>query len=285
MPLLSFILLLNLVLPANTIARGNHDERKPWSSNEITSDTNKIDTKLTKQFLDQDKVTFLIKLKDQVDTHQVAMDATEKAKEQKQTTASTNIQVRSAIVSSLRNKAMETQAELMDFLEQSKLEGNVINIQSFYIVNAIAVTATKDVMEKIAKYSEVEKVLPNETRQLFTPITPKGISSNVTTSTVEWGVERVGAPQLWDMGIDGSGIVVASIDTGVQWDHPALKEKYRGYNQVQPNQPDHILNWFDAIDGEEAPYDDLKHGTHTVGTILGSESDGSNQIGVAPGAK
>jgi bacillopeptidase F len=285
MSLLSFILLLNLVLPTNSIARGNHDERKPMSAIDITSETNKIDSKVAKQFQNKDKVTFLLKLKDQVDTQQVAMVAAEKAKKQKQTTANTKLQVRSAIVSSLRNKATETQSELMDFLKQSKLEGNVNNIQSFYIVNAIAVTATEDVMKKLAKYPEVAKVLPNETRQLFKPIPSKGISSNGTASTVEWGVERVGAPQVWDMGIDGSGIVVASIDTGVQWDHPALKEKYRGYNSMQPNQPDHQVNWFDAIDGEEAPYDDLKHGTHTVGTILGSEPDGSNQIGVAPGAK
>ena len=38
------------------------------------------------------------------------------------------------------------------------------------------------------------------------------------------------APEAWALGIDGSGTVVASLDTGVQWDHPALKEKYRGYN-------------------------------------------------------
>ena len=49
-------------------------------------------------------------------------------------------------------------------------------------------------------------------------------------ANIEWNIERVNAPQAWDMGIDGSGTVVASIDTGVQWDHPALKEKYRGYN-------------------------------------------------------
>ncbi|MCM3704646.1 MULTISPECIES: S8 family serine peptidase [Cytobacillus] len=283
--LLSFILLLNLALPTNTKAGVKYEERLPRSAFDITSETNKINSKVTKQFQEQDKVTFLIKLKDQVDTNKVAMIEAEKANKQKQTPAAATLHVRSAIVSSLRNKATETQAEIMNFLEQSKSEGNVNNFQSFYIVNAIAVTATENVMEKLAKYPEVAKVLPNETRQLFAPITPKVIPSNKTASTVEWGVKRVGAPQVWDMGIDGSGIVVASIDTGVQWDHPALKEKYRGYNSMQPSQPEHQVNWFDAIDGEEAPYDDLKHGTHTVGTILGSESDGSNQIGVAPAAK
>ncbi len=35
-------------------------------------------------------------------------------------------------------------------------------MESFYIVNGIAVTATKDVMEKAASFPEVEKVLPNQ---------------------------------------------------------------------------------------------------------------------------
>lgn len=41
--------------------------------------------------------------------------------------------------------------------------------------------------------------------------------------------------------IDGSGIVVVNIDTGVQWDHPALKEKYRGYNPSNSTLVDHSL--------------------------------------------
>ncbi|PAE31270.1 S8 family serine peptidase, partial [Bacillus sp. 7884-1] len=44
-------------------------------------------------------------------------------------------------------------------------------------------------------------------------------------------------------------------------------------------------NWYDAINGQATPYDDLGHGTHTVGTMVGSEPNGTNQIGVAPGAK
>ena len=80
------------------------------------------------------------------------------------------------------------------------------------------------------------------------------------------------------MGIDGSGTVVASIDTGVQWDHPALKEKYRGYNPANPNSPTHEFNWFDATAGRAAAYDDQGHGTHVTGTMVGSEPNGANRI-------
>lgn len=45
------------------------------------------------------------------------------------------------------------------------------------------------------------------------------------------------------------------------------------------------MNWYDAVAKKDAPYDDLEHGTHVTGTMTGSEPDGSNQIGVAPGAK
>ena len=94
----------------------------------------------------------------------------------------------------------------------------------------MAVTATKEVAEKVATFAEVEKVLPNETRELFATKTKNAVTPESEIANVEWNVERVNAPQVWDMGIDGSGTVVASIDTGVQWNHPALKEKYRGYN-------------------------------------------------------
>ena len=103
-------------------------------------------------------------------------------------------------------------------------------------------------------------------------------------ANIEWNIERVNAPQAWDMGIDGSGTVVASIDTGVQWDHPALKEKYRGYN-ASTGQVNHDYNWFDATAGRTTPYDDQGHGTHVTGTMVGSEPNGTNKIGVAPGAK
>ena len=103
-------------------------------------------------------------------------------------------------------------------------------------------------------------------------------------AAVEWNIAKVRAPDVWNqLGVTGQGVVVASLDTGVYYPHPALQRKYRGYNN---GNPDHNYNWFDATGTyPSSPNDGHGHGTHTMGTMVGSEVDGSNQIGVAPGAQ
>lgn len=250
----------------------------------------KISKRLESQFDKEKHVTFLIKFKEQADTKQAAAKATQLAKKQKQSAAQTRLMKRSAVVSELRATALETQREVKSLLNKRKKSGDVKEFESFYIVNAMAITGTKEVMEELAKLPEVDKLLPNETRKLGPATTQKG-SKNThkegkgNTTSIEWNIDRVGAPAVWNLGIDGTGTVVANIDTGVQWDHPALKEQYQGYNPNDPNNPNHDFSWFDAVSGRTVPYDDNGHGTHTIGTMVGAEPDGSNQIGVAPGAK
>jgi hypothetical protein len=48
---------------------------------------------------------------------------------------------------------------------------------------------------------------------------------------VEWGIEKINAPAVWALGYTGQGITVAGADTGYEWDHPAIKPHYRGYEQ------------------------------------------------------
>ncbi|WP_458737885.1 S8 family serine peptidase [Bacillus pumilus] len=247
----------------------------------------KISSRLMKQFQQDDQVTFLIKMKEQTNTQKVAKEAVSEAKKQKLTAAKTQYTKRSAVVSELRATSEKTQEALLTYLQKEHKKKQVKEIHSYYIVNGLAVTGTKEVMEKVAAFPEVDQVLPNETRQIHRPVDLKTKQKKQMKAVdgVEWNISQVHAPEAWALGYDGTGTVVASIDTGVEWDHPALKEKYRGFDPAHPNKPTHEFNWYDATTGSEAPYDDLEHGTHVTGTMVGSEPDGKNQIGVAPGAK
>ncbi|HEX6923215.1 MAG TPA: S8 family serine peptidase, partial [Bacillales bacterium] len=258
----------------------------------------KISNDLTEKFTKQDQVTFLLKFKEQVNTKKIAAKAVNTAQNNNLSAAKTELKKRTAVVSALRAKSLDTQASVKQFLRKQKKAGKVKSFESFYIVNAMAVTGTKEVAEELAQFGEIEKILPNRTRHLIktnhskTKGTKKKASNKAqpkatTSDDDEIGpnIEHIGAPQAWGVGIDGSGVVIASLDSGVQWDHPALKRKYRGYDPENPDQPNNEFNWFDAVAGQDAPYDDLGHGTHTVGTMVGSEPDGTNKIGVAPGAQ
>lgn len=303
----SALIALSLISPNIAGAKTNdlYQSFSDSSQNAIVV-KNKVSSRLLEDFKDDEKLTFLIKFKEKASVGKIATEARKNAEKNKLSAQQTKFVQRSAVVSDLKATSLESQESVKQYLEKEVDKGNAKDIESYFIVNGIAVTATKEVAEKVATFDEVEKVLPNETRQLYTTKTSteevsktKSVATKTTTdkksksaseekaktSSIEWNVERVKAPEAWELGIDGTGTVVASIDTGVQWDHPALKQKYRGYN-ASTGQVSNDFNWFDATSaGRATPYDDIGHGTHVTGTMVGSEPNGSNQIGVAPGAK
>lgn len=282
----TFLLTISsFVAPAGNYGKAYASENIMNSYNQESKEVivNKISPELKKEFSNKSQTTFLVKFKDQVDTVKVAKEA--KAKNKQLSNVKKELVVRSSIVSDLRIKADSSQRNLKKYLEKEKNNGNVKDIKSFYIVNGMAVTATEAVMRNIADMPEVESIRPNGTTKLIEPAKTTEVKVQAA-SNVEWNLEKIGVPDVWGLGIDGTGIVVGSIDSGVQWDHPALKTKYRGYNPANPDNPNNEFNWFDATEKNgSVPYDDVGHGTHTVGTMVGSEPNGTNKIGVAPGAK
>ncbi|ALC90580.1 hypothetical protein AM500_12875 [Bacillus sp. FJAT-18017] len=274
----AIIMVISTFLPpaaSATNGGGSSDQTVP------TSSANKIDSKVYEQLEKTDEVSFIVTLRDQVDTATVAKEAKKKANGKSATAQQKKHIVRSEVLTELKANAHQKQGKVLDVLGQEKQKGKVKKFKSYYIINAVSFTGTKEVVEKIASMNEVEKIYVDEIRQLGPEV---DASQAEADANIEWNVSQVGAPDAWKLGIDGTGTVVASIDSGVQWDHPALKEKYRGYNAADGT-VDHQYSFFDAVSGQTAGYDDNGHGTHVTGTMVGSEPNGKNQIGVAPGAK
>ncbi|MFN0107552.1 MAG: S8 family serine peptidase [Blastocatellia bacterium] len=187
-------------------------------------------------------------------------------------------------------KAEATQAPIVEQLKFSKK-----TFRQFYIVNAILVTGGRDVVELLASRSDVARIEGNPRIQnnLTPQVTQEELEAAIRAvnapEAIELGVNSIRAPEVWAAGFTGQGIVVGGADTGIRWDHNALKNKYRGWNGTTA---DHNFNWHDSVHSgggscgpnTTAPCDDNGHGTHTVGTTIGDDG-GTNQIGVAPGAK
>ena len=195
---------------------------------------------------------------------------------------------------------------LTDFARKSQaplwswLDAQDVVYRPFYIVNAVEVYGDAALIDALRQRPEVARLAANprvhvpEPEELPVDESPTLTLRSSTNVTTTYGVSFTKAPEVWAMGYTGLGVVVASQDTGVQWDHPALKAKYRGWNPDSAT-VSHQYNWFDAWGSAgrrnceldpQIPCDDNGHGTHTVGTILGSEETRSNLIvGMAPDAQ
>ena len=114
--------------------------------------------------------------------------------------------------------------------------------------------------------------LDHEVRALGTVTTNRTITSTArfqNAQNVPYGIDMVHAPQVWSVG-KGAGIKVGIIDTGMDYKHPDLVDRYKG--------------GYDFVSSDEDPMDENGHGTHVAGTI-GASDNGMGVVGVAPKAE
>src|SRR5262245_32671725 len=175
------------------------------------------------------------------------------------------------VLDSLRSTAQATQRPLLDLLE-----ARGVAHRAFWVANMIWVRGGASLVDELADREDALHTYSNPPLRLSVPVARKAAEAPQSPDTIDWCVADVRAPQVWALGYTGQGIVVGGQDTGYQWDHPALKNKYRGWNG---SAADHNYNWHDSIHsdggvcGPDSPFpcDDTDHGTHTMGTMVGDD--------------
>lgn len=232
---------------------------------------NKVQPQLLKAFSNQDKQDVLVFMKAGANLS----DVSNKLNREKRAELVYNM---------LTEKALLSQKSIIEYLEKKEL-----TYRPYYITNMILVKdATPKAVADLSKRSDVRKILINP--KILNQVQPNLLTAS-RDRAVESNITYTGAKKVWEeLGVRGKGIIVAGQDTGVEWDHPALKKSYKGYSSKRTT---HAYNWHDAVHNSpnnpcgsdlEAPCDDNDHGTHTIGTVVGNDGD-ANEIGVAPDAK
>ena len=177
------------------------------------------------------------------------------------------------VVDTLRETGAEQRADLIAALggmDQTDAAGGTEPVD-LWIANSVGATLDAEALETVAARDDVAHIRTEEQIEL-----PE-ITSEPALPT--WSLEKVNAPQTWgEHGYRGAGVTVAVLDTGVDFEHPALAGQYRGRDG------DHSDSWF-VTTGENypTPGDGNGHGTHVTGSIAGGAP--GDIIGVAPDAE
>ncbi|MFN0015804.1 MAG: S8 family serine peptidase [Saprospiraceae bacterium] len=168
----------------------------------------------------------------------------------------------------LAAKAGATQPALVDRLKV--MDGvDASSIRTLWIVNAICIKAKTDAILRMTIWPEVENLLWNAPVEILQPVSRETAPS--APNGKEVGLSAIKAPFMWNLGYTGYGRKALVIDSGNDWEHPALIDNFWGH-QVPVQQ---------AWNGTKYPEDCAEHGTHVTGTVCGLDRKTNDTIGVA----
>ncbi|TMW69561.1 hypothetical protein Poli38472_001717 [Pythium oligandrum] len=175
-----------------------------------------------------------------------------------------------SLVESLESHTKTSQATVDELLskESGSTQPLFSSVETLWISNQKYIKeASAELLGKLIALPEIQEIR----EEMVLPLPKITVEGNSTIRPLanEWGITKINAPTAWST-TTGSGVIVSHIDTGVRYTHTALSSSYRndGYS------------WYDPYTKTTTPTDNNGHGTHTMGTIVGSGG-----IGVAYGAK
>ncbi len=146
---------------------------------------------------------------------------------------------------------------------------------------------TDELIKKLRKLPYIKKIEPNYIIKPLETVPNDYAYGSSGEYRMYWGWERIKAFQAWDLTTGSNDIVIAVLDTGVDYNHPDLKDNIwkntaecNGIPGVDDDNDGYIddCTGYDMHDQDNDPMDNDGHGTHVAG-IIGAV--GNNEIGIA----
>lgn len=195
------------------------------------------------------------------------------------------------VVGRIREKAATSQRDLLSYLADAGNESlamddvltvpQVVTKQTFWINNSVGAEVSLSVLQDILERPDVVHVELSrhvDFEELLDEALPIESEPAVDAAAEPtWSVKRINAPPLWQLGFDGKGVLVAIVDSGVNYDHPDLT------SHMWDGLPEFPSHGYDFMNKDDDPTDDDGHGTACAGIVAGDGSAGS-KTGVAPRA-
>jgi len=187
----------------------------------------------------------------------------------------TKAEKRNFVVNELKSFSAATQSSVLDEIKNLSKAYSVENVRTFWIANMITCEVTKDVIEELALNDDILIIGFNREQymlfddEISVPAEgTKGLTQNII---------QVNADDVWEAGYTGEGVIVAVVDTGVNYNHLDLADHLWDGGTEFPH------HGWDCVNNDNNPMDDHGHGSHCSGTVCGDGTAGT-QTGMAPDA-
>jgi subtilisin family serine protease len=221
-----------------------------------------------------------------------------------ETSGLSGIQRRSYVINRLKTLAFESQAPLLEDLGELQRREQACDIRSLWITNLVVVKIRADQIEDLMqRHPEIARInIIGESSSDPEPPLSSGRASPESPDEIGWGIQDIRAPEVWNLGYQGEGVLIALIDSGVDYEHPDLQDRiwvnpgedingngvvdssdWNGVDDDENGYIDDLRGWAFDLNSPEVD-DPLGNGTAAAGIILGDGTGGS-QTGVAPQAR
>ena len=189
----------------------------------------------------------------------------------------TKAERRDYVVKELKAFAEASQYDLMVTLKELEQQGSVSSISSLWSANAISFTATDEVIQMLMERDDIECITTVSKYQCIPEAVTTTDVTDISRYTIAPNLTQVNAPQVWAQGNEGQGVLVAVIDSGVNYNHVDIADHLWDGGEEFPH------HGWDFANNDDDPMDDFGHGTHCAGIVCGDGTAGL-RTGAAPSA-